>query len=259
MTVVYSGKTSLKSLSIVSNSDALLFPAIELFSMKSENDRDDAKRRAGESAAELIEDGMVVGLGTGSTAAHAIRAIGQAVSEGMDVYGIPTSFQSRALAREVGIPLVTLDDALPDIAIDGADQVADGALVKGGGGAHAREKVVDAHAARFICVVDETKLADALDHPIPLEVLPSAVSAVEDSLRERGGEPTLRAAERKDGPVITDNGNPVLDCDFGTIEDPDVLAASLSAIPGIVEHGIFAAMADEIHVGFSDRVDIRSV
>lgn len=227
--------------------------------MKSEGGTVDAKRRAGESAAELVEDGMIVGLGTGSTAEHAIRAIGRAVSEGLDVRGIPTSYQSRSLAREVGIPLVTLDDALVDIAIDGADQVAGGALVKGGGAAHAREKVVDAHATRFVVTIDETKLADVLDHPVPIEVLPDALPAVERSLREQGGKPSLRAAERKDGPVITDNGNPILDCAFGTIDDPDALAASLSAIPGVVEHGVFAAMADEIHIGSTDGIDVRSV
>jgi ribose 5-phosphate isomerase A len=224
--------------------------------MKSEGGTDDAKRRAGESAAELVEDGMVVGLGTGSTAAHAIRKIGRDASQGMKIRGIPTSYQSRQLAREVGIPLVTLDDATPDLAIDGADQVGDKALVKGGGAAHACEKVVDVSATRFVSVIDETKRTDALDHPIPVEVLPDAVPAVERSLREQGGEPTLRSAERKDGPVITDNGNPILDCAFGTIDNPAELAASLSTTPGIVEHGIFTH-AHEIHIGTSRGVDVQ--
>lgn len=225
--------------------------------MKSEGGTDDAKRRAGESAAELVEDGMVVGLGTGSTAAYAIETLGREVAEGTDIRGIPTSYQSRQLARRVGIQLVTLDDALPDIAIDGADQVADEALVKGGGAAHAREKVVDTSATRFVVVIDETKRTDALDHPIPIEVLSDAVPAVERSLREMGGEPTLRSAKHKDGPVITDNGNPILDCAFDTIDDPNTLATSLSAIPGVVEHGIFVDMADEIHIGSSGGVDVR--
>jgi ribose 5-phosphate isomerase A len=227
--------------------------------MKSEGGADDAKRRAGESAAELVEDGMVVGLGTGSTAAYAIKTIGRKVDAGMNVRGIPTSYQSRQLAREVGIPLVTLDDTLPDLAIDGADQVADGVLVKGGGAAHAREKIVDASATRFVSVIDETKRTDTLDHPIPVEVLPSAIPTVEQSLREEGGEPTLRSAKHKDGPVITDNGNPILDCAFGTIDDPDALATSLSAIPGVVEHGIFTDITDEIHIGSSHGVDIQTV
>lgn len=227
--------------------------------MKSKGGTDDAKRRAGESAAELVEDGMIVGLGTGSTAAYAIKTLGREVAEGKDIRGIPTSYQSRQLAREVGIPLVTLDDALPDLAIDGADQVADGALVKGGGAAHAREKVVDASAARFVVVIDETKRTNALDHPIPVEVLPDAVPAVERSLREQDGEPTLRSAKHKDGPVITDNGNPILDCAFGTIDNPNTLAASLSSIPGVVEHGIFTNMANKIHIGTPNGVDVQSM
>jgi ribose 5-phosphate isomerase A len=227
--------------------------------MKSEGGADDAKRRAGESAVELVEDGMVVGLGTGSTAAYAIKALGRKISQGLDVRAIPTSYQSRMLARTEGIPLVTLEDAQPDLAIDGADQVADEALVKGGGAAHAHEKVVDASATRFVVVVDETKITDTLDHPVPVEVLPDAIPTVERSLREQDGEPTLRSAKRKDGPVITDNGNPVLDCAFGTIDNPNALSAALSAIPGVVEHGIFTEIVDEIHIGTTTDIDIQSM
>ncbi len=217
--------------------------------MKSTEGSEAAKRRAGESAADRVEDGMVVGLGTGSTTAHAIRALGDRVDSGLDIGGIPTSYQSRALAREVGIPLVTLEDAAPDLAIDGADQFAGPHLVKGGGAAHAREKVVDAGADRFLVVADETKRADVLDHPVPLEVLPDAAPTVERAVEAAGGDPTLRAAERKDGPVVTDNGNLVLDCAFGAIEDPEALTGTLSAIPGCVEHGLFVGLADELHVG----------
>ena len=200
-----------------------------------------AKRRAGESAADTVEDGAVVGLGTGSTAAHAIRALGERVDGGLDVLGIPTSHGARALAIEAGVPLVGLDEATPDVAIDGADQLAGADCVKGGGAAHAREKVVDAAADRLVVVVDEGKLSDRLDHPVPVEVLPDAV-------------PTVRAAERKDGPVVTDNGNPVLDCAFGAIDEPGELAARLSALPGVVEHGLFVGLADEAHVGTADGV-----
>ncbi|WP_254536383.1 ribose-5-phosphate isomerase RpiA [Halomarina litorea] len=217
--------------------------------MKATDGSEDAKRRAGESAADRVEDGMVVGLGTGSTTAHAIRTLGDRVEAGLDVRGIPTSYQSRALAREVGIPLVTLEDALPNVAIDGADQFAGAHLVKGGGAAHAREKFVDASADRLLVVADETKRADVLDHPIPVEVLPDAVPVVERAVRAEGGDPTLRSAERKDGPVVTDNGNLVLDCAFGPVEAPADLAATLSATPGCVEHGLFVGLADELHVG----------
>ncbi|MFC6837355.1 ribose-5-phosphate isomerase RpiA [Halomarina ordinaria] len=225
--------------------------------MKSTSGNDGAKRRAGESAAALVEDGTVVGLGTGSTTAYAIRALGDRVAEGLSIRGIPTSYQSRALAREVGIPLVTLEDATPTVAIDGADQVADGDLVKGGGAAHAREKVVDSSAERFVVVADESKRADALSHPVPVEVLPDAVPTVEARLREEGGDPTLRAAVHKDGPVVTDNGNLVLDCDFGTVADPATLAATLSPLPGVVEHGLFVGLADEVHVGTATGVDVE--
>ncbi|MDG5778225.1 ribose-5-phosphate isomerase RpiA [Haloarculaceae archaeon H-GB1-1] len=216
----------------------------------------DAKRRAGESAAETVEDGMVVGLGTGSTAAHAIRALGRAVDAGLDVRGIPTSFQSRQLAREEGIPLTSLEEATPDVAIDGADQFADGDLVKGGGAAHAREKVVDAAADRFLAVVDPTKEADVLDYPVPVEVLPDARTTVAERLRALGGTPALRAAERKDGPVVTDNGNLVLDCDFGAIPDPGGLGRDVASIPGVVEHGLFVGLVDEVHLGTDDGVDV---
>ncbi len=222
-------------------------------------DREAAKRRAGESAAGTVTDGSVVGLGTGSTAAHAIRALGRRVDRGLDIEGIPTSFQARELAREAGIPLTSLGEAVPDVAIDGADQVAGGDLVKGGGGAHAREKVVDAAADRFLVVVDPTKTAETLDFPVAVSVLPDARTTVAATVREQGGEPTLRAAEHKSGPVVTDSGNLVLDCDFGTVADPGRLAANLAAVPGVVEHGLFVGLADEIHVGGDSGAQVRDV
>jgi len=210
---------------------------------------EEAKRRAGESAADAVEDGIVVGLGTGSTAAAAIRALGDRVDAGLDIEGIPTSFQARERATEAAIPLTSLDEATPDIAIDGADQFADGALIKGGGAAHAREKIVDAAADRFLVVADPTKEADVLDHPVPVELLADARRSAAAAIEELGGQPALRAAERKDGPIMTGNGNLVLDCDFGEITAPASLAADLSAIPGVIEHGLFVDLADEIHVG----------
>jgi len=222
--------------------------------------RDAAKRRAGESAAEAVEDEMVVGLGTGSTAAHAIRALGRRVDAGLDIEGVSTSFQSRELAREAGISLTTLDacDGI-DIAIDGADQVADGDLIKGGGAAHAREKIVDTAADRLLVVVDPTKEATELAHPVPVEVLSDARTTVAAAVEDRGGTPELRGAERKDGPIVTDNGNLVIDCDFGAIPDPGDLASQLSALPGVVEHGLFVGVADEIHLGTDSDVTVRSV
>ena len=226
--------------------------------MKTTGGSDAAKRRAGESAADLVVDGMTVGLGTGSTAAHAIRALGAAVDAGLDVRGVPTSFAARELARDAGVPLVALDEIeRVDIAIDGADQVAEGDLVKGGGAAHAREKVVDSAADRFVVVADPSKEVEVLDRPIPVEVLPDARSTVSRRIREAGGDPELRAAERKDGPVVTDNGNLVLDCDFGAVDDPRALSTTLSGTPGVVEHGLFVGLADEVHVGDEDGVTVR--
>jgi len=219
---------------------------------------DEQKQRAAESAADIVDSGDTVGLGTGSTAEYAIDRLGERVDSGLDITGIPTSYQSRQRARGAGIPLVTLEDGSPNIAIDGADQFAGTTLVKGGGAAHAREKVVDTAADHLLVVADPTKESDVLDHPVPVEVLPDARPPVSDRIAALGGEPSLRAAERKDGPVVTDNGNLVLDCDFGPIDNPDGLAADLDAIPGVVEHGLFVGLADEIHVGTADGVIVQT-
>ena len=230
--------------------------------MKASGGSDAAKRRAGESAARTVADGDVVGLGTGSTAAHAIRALGDRVDAGLDIRGVATSFASRDLAVERGIPLLDLGEATGpgtvgiDVAIDGADRVAAGDLLKGGGAAHAREKLVDASADRFVVVVDPSKETDALDRPVPLEVIADGRGVVAEAVRAAGGEPTLRRAERKDGPVVTDNGNLVIDADFGTIADPASLAATLAGTPGVVEHGLFVGLADEVRVGTEDGVRV---
>jgi len=219
--------------------------------MKQSGGSDEQKRRAGEAAADEAADGMVVGLGTGSTAAHAIRALGE---RDVEIRGVPTSFESRQRAVDAGIPLTSLDEASVDLAIDGADQVAGGDLVKGGGAAHAREKYVDASADRFVVVADPSKEVGALDAPVPVAVLPDARPVVAERVRDLGGEPTLRDAERKDGPVVTDDGSLVLGCDFGAVEAPGTLAAALSEIPGVVEHGLFVDLADAVYVGTSDGV-----
>ena len=225
--------------------------------MKTTGGTDDQKRRAGERAAEEVDDGDVVGLGTGSTAAYAIRAIGEAVETGLDVRGVPTSFDSRRLARDAGVPLRSLDeiDGI-DLAIDGVDRIdRDLAAIKGGGAAHAREKVVDAAADRFVAVADPSKVVDTRSHPVPIEVLPDAYAAVERDIAALGGEPTLRRAEAKDGPVVTDNGNLVLDCVFGPIDDPGGLGERLSGVPGVVEHGLFVDLVDTAYVGTDDAVE----
>jgi len=225
--------------------------------MKDTSANTDAKKAAGEAAAELVKSGMVVGLGTGSTVAWTIKRLGERVKEeGLDFLGIATSFQAENLAIDSGINLTALNQhPILDLAIDGADQV-DGDLfvIKGGGAAHTREKVVSCSAKRFVIVADESKYVKKLTWPVPVEVLPFALRLVERRLAELGGKPVLRQGVRKDGPVITDNGNFVIDVDFGVIEDPAALAARMDPIPGVVEHGIFDNL-DELFLARAGGVE----
>lgn len=212
------------------------------------------KRAAGIAAAGLVSSGMIVGLGTGSTVAYTIKELGRRVrEEGLDILGVVTSYQSEMLAIEAGIKLTTLSqNPVLDIAIDGADQIdSELCAIKGGGAAHTREKIVSASAKRFVVVADESKTSRQLDKPVPVEALPFAKELVVNMIRNLGGEPSLRSALKKDGPVITDNGNFVLDAEFGAIKDPRALALQLSAIPGVVEHGIFCNV-DELYIGNKD-------
>lgn len=199
------------------------------------------KKVAGEAAAEMVRDGMVVGLGTGSTVAWTIRRIGEMVEEGLEILGVATSYQAQELAISCGVPLTSLDQhPVLDLAIDGADQTDRNLVtIKGGGGAHAREKVVSQSASWFVIVADSSKYVDSLSAQVPVEVLPFAAKLVAGKIEDMGGAPVLRQARMKDGPVITDNGNFVIDADFGVIEDPAALALRLSSLPAVVEHGIF--------------------
>ncbi|MGV8127524.1 MAG: ribose-5-phosphate isomerase RpiA [Methanothrix sp.] len=218
--------------------------------MKDASANQRAKKAAGEAAADLVESGMVVGLGTGSTVAWTIRRLGERVKEeGLEFLGVPTSFQAESLAVECGILLTTLNQhPVLDLAIDGADQVDQRLyVIKGGGAAHTREKVVACSARRFVIVADESKYVKQLTHPVPVETLPFALRLVERKLLELGGRPVLRLGKMKDGPVITDNGNFVLDVDFGRIEEPGELGTRMSRIPGLVEHGIFENL-DELYL-----------
>ena len=226
--------------------------------MKDVSANTDAKKAAGEAAAELVKSNMVVGLGTGSTVAWTIKRLGERVrDEGLDFWGVPTSFQAENLAIASGIKLTTLNShPVLDLAIDGADQVDHKLyVIKGGGAAHTREKVVACSARRFVIVADESKYAELLTWSVPVEVLPFALRLVERRLVELGGKPVLRLGKMKDGPVITDNGNIVMDVDFGVIEDPQGLAARISPIPGVVEHGIFDNL-DELYLARGDGVEI---
>jgi ribose 5-phosphate isomerase A len=211
---------------------------------------DAGKRAAGRAAAERVEDGMVVGLGTGSTVLFAMDRLAERMAEGLTLTGIPTSYQAENRARVLGIPLATLQDHPgPDLAIDGADLV-DGQrrLIKGRGGALTREKCV-AHAARhLLIVVDEGKCARALAGVVPVEVLPFAWVPVMRSVGHLGGRPVLREGTGKDGPVVTDNGNFILDCTFPEIGDPEALELALDALPGAISSGLFTRVAGKTEV-----------
>ena len=225
--------------------------------MKEASANADAKKAAGEAAAELVKSGMVVGLGTGSTVAWTIKRLGDRVlDEGLDFLGVPTSYQAENLAIASEIKLTTLNQHPDlDLAIDGADQVDFNLFaIKGGGAAHTREKVVACSARKFVIVADERKFVEHLNHGVPVEVLPFAARLAERRLKELGGEPVLRLGKMKDGPVITDNGNFVMDVDFGTIEDPAALATRISPIPGVVGHGIFDNL-DELYLARAGRVE----
>jgi len=212
------------------------------------------KRAAGIAASLVVKSGMVVGLGTGSTVANTIRELGRRIcEEELEILGVVTSYQSEMLAIEAGIPLTTLaQHPEVDLAIDGADQIDSNLYaIKGKGAAHTREKIVSLSAKRFLVVVDESKMSLHLDKEVPVEVLPFAKELVMKNIFKMGGKPELRLALRKDGPVITDNGNLVLDSRFGIINDPKRLAHQLSLIPGVVEHGIFSNV-NELYIGKKD-------
>lgn len=221
-------------------------------------DRDAAKQAAGEEAATLVRDGMTLGLGTGSTTAYALQAIGRRIQdEGLDVRGVPTSFGAERLARRHGVPLTTLDEVSAlDLDIDGADEVDDDLnLIKGGGAAHAREKVVATQADRFVVIVDPTKTVDRLGESfaLPIEVMPMAVPTITDTLENLGASSELREGERKDGPVVTDQGLWVLDAHFPDgIAEPNAVGRTLNAHPGVLEHGLFLNLATDVVLGHPD-------
>jgi len=219
-----------------------------------------AKRGAAVEAIRLVRDGFIVGLGSGSTVAYAIAELGRRVrSEGLHVLGVPTSFQALELAVRHGIPLTTLHEHPElDLAIDGADQVDSRLnLIKGLGAALTREKVVAASAKLFVVVVDERKLVETLGGgvPVPVEVLPFAVPLVMRRLGELGLKAAVRTAGKgKVGPVITDNGNVILDIKVDAVEEPAKLDKQLKQIPGVIETGLFVDMADIVYVGGREGV-----
>ena len=214
--------------------------------------REKAKQEAAREAVKYVENGFVLGLGSGSTAAYAIKEIGRRiVEEKLKVWAIPTSYQALFLAVKNKIPLTSLyEHPEIDLTIDGADQIDKHLnLIKGGGGALTREKIVASVSKKVIIVADETKLTEKLgvNCPIPIEVLPFALPHVNKKIEELGGRAALRKARNKVGPVITDNGNLIIDAEFDAIAEPKKLQTELKNIPGVIETGLFLGMAS---IGF---------
>lgn len=216
------------------------------------------KKITGYEAAAEVLDGQVIGLGTGSTTHYFIEKLGMRLQEEevADIMGIPTSYQSFFLAKDWNIPVTTLEEHDVDIAVDGADEVDPAMnLIKGGGAAHTLEKIVDYSADRFIVIVDDSKMVKTLgEFPVPVEVIPAASRIVSKILEDMGAATSIRMAERKDGPVITDNGNFVIDAEFGLLNDPEDLEIELNSIPGVVENGIFSGVVDQVFVGTPEGI-----
>jgi ribose 5-phosphate isomerase A len=223
------------------------------------SNRDDLKRAAALRAVEQVEDGMVVGLGSGSTATFAIEALAARVAEGLHILGIPTSKATATLAKRLGLPLTNFAKHLRiDVTIDGADQVTGDAryLIKGLGGALLREKIVASASEEMIVIVDETKMVNRLGGktPLPVEVVSFGWQTVLNRLTTIGCEPRLRLAEGK--PYTTDGGNYIVDCAIADMPDPVALEAQLSAMVGVVENGLFLDIATRIVIGRSNGVEV---
>ena len=221
---------------------------------------EEARKRAAREAIKHLKDGFTVGLGSGNTAAYAIKEIGRKIRrEKWRILGVPTSHQALRLAVDSGIPITTLEEHPKlDITVDGADQIdKELNLIKGMGGALTREKIVASATKELIIVADQTKLVERLgkNQSLPIEVLPFALQTVMLKIERMGGKPALREGAGKVGPVVTDNGNFIVDADFGLIDSPKELNLKLKSIPGVIETGLFIGMADVVYVGKMEGVD----
>jgi ribose 5-phosphate isomerase A len=211
------------------------------------------KRAAARAAADLVRDGMRLGLGSGSTFLFVLERLSERVrGEHLRIAGVPTSQGTAAAAQKLGIPLLSLVEVeFLDLAIDGADEVDPKKnLIKGGGAAHVREKIVAAAAREFVVVVDEQKLVDVLGRrfALPIEVMPFGWQQTERAIAATGGKPTLRRLPSNE-PVVTDNGNYVIDCKYDGIRDPKALHDGLNALPGVIDNGLFVGMTGRVFVG----------
>jgi ribose 5-phosphate isomerase A len=211
------------------------------------------KKLAAEKSLEFIKNGMTIGLGTGSTAYWAIQLIGERIRQGLDVKAVPTSFSTEKLARELQIPFATLSNLDHiDLTIDGADEIdSEKNLIKGGGGALLREKIVSRNSRQFIIIADESKLVNTLgEFPLPLEVLPFCSSLTLRRIMDLCETATIR---RKESEIFfTDNGNYIIDCDFGAISDPASLDKELKLIPGVLETGLFVKGESTVIIGYNN-------
>ena len=220
-----------------------------------------AKKNAAAEAVKQVKDGFVVGLGSGSTPAYVIEQIGRRIQhEKIHVLGVPTSHQAFILAAKNRIPVTTLEEhPILDLTIDGADQVDEHLnLIKGMGGALTREKIVAEASKYYLIVADENKKAKILgenSQPVPLEVLPFAVPLVMPKIKKLKGKPVLREGKGKVGPIVTDNGNVIVDAYFGPIRSPADLGSKLKALSGVVETGLFVGMVDAVYFGKPSGVE----
>ena len=235
----------------MSRATAPLTPAVEA-----------ARDRAALAAAQLVETGMIVGLGTGDTSRRFIGCLGQRVkADGLRITCVASSDWAAKRGGEAGLAIRKLDElASVDIAVDGADEVDPRLdLIKGAGGAHTREKIVASAAAKFVIVVDESKLVDVLgeSYAVPVEVVPEALKVVQKKLSALGADPVPRPSPGAAGLWATDLGNRILDARFPRIPDPAGLAAALDAIPGVIEHGLFVGMANLVLVGEVETQVVR--
>lgn len=230
---------------------------------------DIAKFNAAQAALQYVKDGMIVGLGTGSTSAHFVRQLGERVRQGLRVKGVPTSEATRNLAEQVGVPLLEISQVSSiDVDVDGADEVDTAfRLIKGGGGALLREKIVAAASKQMVVIADESKWVDTLGaFPLPVEVTRFGFALTQERVSQAlratgcdGHEAVLRVAGKSNEPVITDGGNYILDAHAKRIPDPAALATALKEIAGVVEHGLFIGLAHLVIIGKGKGADVKTL
>ena len=222
-------------------------------------DKERLKRMAAEKAVEEVQSGAIVGLGTGSTVLHVLHALGEKVRDGLNIIGIATSKQTETISAQQGIPLSTLaEHAKIDLTIDGADEIdANLNLIKGGGGALVREKIIAHASKRLVIVADEGKLVPVLGttFALPVEVLQFGWEATQTAINNICGRSTLRSSGKK--PFLSDNGNYILDCHFEEIRQPARIESQLNNLPGVVENGLFVNRADKAVIGAESGVEIQ--